>query len=692
MKYHSLVLGLVGVALAPLAFAAAAEKTPAKKITYDDHVQPILRDKCLTCHGPDKDKGGLRLHTYTNLMTGSSSGEIVKAGDPEGSPMYRVLSHKQEPFMPPSSPMLAKESLETIRQWIAGGLLENAGSKARAPNKPKTDIGLTSVVKGRPPGPPPMPAVRLNLEPVVTTARANAVTALAASPWAPLVALAGHKQVLLYHSDNLELLGILPFPEGVPHVLKFSRNGSLLLAGGGRGGKSGKVAVWSVKTGQRILTIGDETDCVLAADISADQTQIALGGPGKMIRVYSTKDGQLLREIKKHTDWLTALEYSPDGVLLATGDRNGGVFVWEAYTGREYFSLRGHTAAITDLSWRADANVLASASEDTTIRLWEMENGNQVKAWGAHGGGVQSVRYASDGRIVSCGRDNVARMWDQNGSQQRAFEAFGDVALRVAFTHDAGRVVAGDWTGQVRIWTTADGKRVGTLNSNPLPIKDQLAAATKALDGCQAAYKPLPARANASQAAARKAATELAEAQRQAADTAAAARIVQEALARAKGPAAKANTDLAGVQAQVRARQLLARTLAEAAAKVKAEADKDKANKELATVAARSQDLAGQAASEQAAAEKQAASLLAAARAANDQLDQAQRAAVTTNASAVAAARIVAARTPVARAAAAQAVADQAALDRATVDLAAARARFEKLQSAVTLAKGPTRK
>src|SRR5206468_9874745 len=106
---------------------------------------------------------------------------------------------------------------------------------------------------------------------LVRSARGNAITALASSPWAPLVAVGGPKQVLLYHADTLDLLGVLPFPEGVPQVLKFSRNGSLLLAGGGRGGKSGRVVVWGVKTGERVFEVGEELDAVLAADISADQ-------------------------------------------------------------------------------------------------------------------------------------------------------------------------------------------------------------------------------------------------------------------------------------------------------------------------------------------------------------------------------------------------------------------------------------
>ncbi len=673
--------------------ARAADKAPAvKRITYDEHVLPIFRDRCVACHNQDKAKGGFRLHTYTALMAGSSSGEVVKPGNPDGSPLYLVAAHKQEPFMPPSSAKLADDKLTIIRAWIAGGALENAGSKAKIAAGPKTDIGLTSIVKGRPPGPPPMPAVKLRLEPVVKTARPGAVTALAASPWAPLVAVAGQKQVLLYHADTLNLLGILPFPEGVAHVLKFSRNGSLLLAGGGRGGKAGKVAVWSVKTGQRILTVGEETDCVLAADISADQTQIALGSPSKMIRIYSTRDGKLLREIKKHTDWLTTLEYSPDGVLLATGDRNGGLFVWEAYTGREYFSLRGHTAAITDVSWRADSNVLASASEDGTLRLWEMENGGQIKAWTAHVGGVQAARYAPDNRLLTCGRDRLVRLWDQNGAQQRVFEAFTDVALRAAVTHDTARVLAGDWTGDIRVWTTADGKRAGTLASNPQPTADRLLAATKELEARQAAHAPLAAAAAKSQAAAAKAAADLAAARQAANDRAAAAKIVLDAAARAKVAADRASADLAAAQAQVTARQVLAGALAEAAAKVKAAADKAKANKELAEAAARSQALATQATADLAAAQKKLTELTASARTAVEQFAVAQRAAATTTAAAQAAAREVEARSAPAQALAAKAAADKQAADQAAAALAAARSTVEKLKTATAGLSRPAKK
>jgi hypothetical protein len=662
--------------------SARAEDKPGVKITYQDHVLPVLRDKCLGCHNQDKKSGGLRLNTFTNVMAGGSSGEVVKPGDPDNSRLYLQVTHKREPFMPPKSEMLAKESLDTIRQWIAGGALENSGSKAIAANTPKLEIALKSISKGKPDGPPPMPNDKLALEPVVQTARANALTALAASPWAPLVAVGGQKQVLLYHTETLDLLGVLPFPEGVPQVLKFSRNGSLLLAGGGRGAKSGRVVVWSVSTGERIFEVGEEFDSVLTADISADQTKIALGGPSKVVRIYSTKDGSLLHEIKKHTDWIYALEFSPDGVLLASADRNGGLFVWEAHTGREFFSLRGHTAAITDLSWRSDSNVLASASEDGTIRLWEMENGNPIKNWGA-GGPVESIKYAHDGRLVSCGRDRVAKTWDQNGAQQRAFEPFPDIVLRVAISHDGSRVIAGDWTGQIRVWTSADGKLAGNLLANPPTTVEQFDKASKELIARKAAYDQLAATAAAAQAAAQKAAADLTTAQQVVANSTTVIKQAIDAAAQAKAALDKANAAIGTAQAQVAAKEVLSKALSEAAAKVQEAASKDKGNAELATAAGKAREIATQAAAELTTAQKSAADLTAAAKVASDQLTAAQKKIEEAKSASAAAPNLVKERTSLVQSSAAKAAADKTAADQAAGAVTAAAARVDKWKAAL---------
>jgi hypothetical protein len=456
----------------------ADPKAEAKKdaVTYKDHVQPILRKHCLNCHNPDKAKSDLDVSTYQALMAGGASGEAVKAGNPGQSLLYRVTAHEIEPNMPPKG-KIPDADLAVIKKWIEGGAPETAVGAAKVAGR-KIDIDPVAVTKGKPEGPPPMPT-SLPAVKLAKTERAHPVTALAASPWAPLLAVSGHERVLLYNSDSLKLIGALPFPERTVHVLKFSRNGKWLLAGGGRGGQQGRVVIWDVTTGKRVTEIGDEADVVLAADVSPDHKLVALGGPGKLVKIYDTATGEMLRKIKKHTDWVTAMEFSPDGQMLASGDRNGGAYVWEPGTGGIVFTLGDHKDAVTALSWRADGQMLVSSSEDGRIILWYAEDGFptrsinaqiDAKAPPAARGkipGVLGVHYARDGQLLTCGRDNTARIWKADGSQVARFEGFTDLPSKVVFSHDAGRAFVGDFTGKVRVWDMKDKKPAGELTTNP---------------------------------------------------------------------------------------------------------------------------------------------------------------------------------------------------------------------------------
>ncbi|MBD3673076.1 MAG: c-type cytochrome [Planctomycetaceae bacterium] len=500
MKRQQTLLGLAALLFALTTMSAGAQD---KKITFEEHIKPVFRQHCATCHNPDKKSGGLDLTNYLTMMQGGSSGAVVEGGDAELSYLYMLITHESEPYMPPNSDKIPAEQIELIAKWINGGLLETSSSKAKLSNKPKMDLSLDpNAALDQRPETVAMPNY-LSLQPVIRTSTTTTVNTIATSPWAPLAAIAGQKQILLYNTKTLELAGVLPFPEGEPQILKFSRNGSLLLAGGGHSALQGKVVIFNVTTGERVITVGDELDTVLAADISADQTKIALGGPQKMIRIYSTADGSLLHEIKKHTDWIYSMEFSPDGVLLATADRVGGLHVWDPYTGRNFLSLPGHKEAITSMSWISAGNtlLLATGSEDGKIAIWDMSKPSenaQIKNFNAHGGGVTSVEYTRDGRIVSCGRDKVAKLWDANGKQLKSFGGLSDIATAVSFCDETNRVIAGDWTGLTKVWNAEEGQDLGQVSTNPLKIEERIAqlqaqvdAQTKDYQAKAAAAKPL---------------------------------------------------------------------------------------------------------------------------------------------------------------------------------------------------------
>ena len=461
----TLIIGLLSL---------SAPAASAEKITYDDHIYPVFESKCLNCHNPDKKKGDLDLSTYTGVLAGSSGGKIALAGDGVSSKLYTVTVHTEEPVMPPEGDKIDKKSADLIRAWIDGGLLENSGSKAKKPKKPAFSLGAIPTGK-RPDGPPPMPKDLL-LEPVITTHRATVVADMDASPWAPLLAVTGQRQVLLYHSDSLELVGILPFPLGNPETVSFHPSGKYLLAGGGIAGKSGTTVTWDVTTGKVMMTMGKEFDSILAADLRADLGGVALGGPSRLVKLWDTQEVEQLASIKKHTDWLTALAYSPDGVLLATGDRNSGVQIWEAATGNEFHALRGHKAAIVDVKWRADSNLIATASEDGTIQFWDMNRGNSIKTAKADPTAVLAMDYAANGRLISAGRDRRVKLWKPNLGIEKQTSPFPDLITEVAFSHNTQRFFTADWTGKIEVWNSKTLKKIGELDSTPPSIESRLAA------------------------------------------------------------------------------------------------------------------------------------------------------------------------------------------------------------------------
>ncbi len=423
----------------------------AEPVTFEKDIKPIFKQHCIGCHNADRPRGGLDLSTMAAVREGGTSGKAALAGKPEESLLYLLPAHLDEPKMPPGKPKIPQRHLELIRAWVVGGMVEKSST---APSIAAAAAG--GLVK---------PAL---------LSRATPITALAVSPTAPLTAVSGRKQVLLFRLPATEPSGALPFPEGEIHVLRFSRDGRILLVGGGVGGQSGKVVGFDTGSWRRAFEVGDEADVVLAADITADRSKVVLGGPGRVVKVFSTADGKQLHAFRKPTDWVLSTAFSPEGLLLAAGDRFGGLYVWEAKSGKEFLTLRGHTKAVTALAWRADSNALASASEDGTIRVWDMHTGAESVHWQAHAGGVLAVDFHPGGTIATGGRDKRVKVWEGTGKSIAELGPAGDIVLRVGFGRGAKEIVSGDWSGEVRVWPVGGGSSA-KLN---VPIAAKPLAAT----------------------------------------------------------------------------------------------------------------------------------------------------------------------------------------------------------------------
>ena len=453
----------VVVLLACSPVRAAAEKTTPN---YDEHIKPVLHQYCFKCHGDDKQEADLNMQGYASLMRGGGSGKVVEAGRSSQSVLFQAITNPDaEARMPPNSPPLPKEKIDLIRQWIDSGLRESAGSRSMA-KQPAFDFTPAVTAADKADGPPAMPQ-GLPQVTVPDTKHPLAVLDLDASRWAPLVAVAALEHVRLIDAASEKDIARLAFPEGEPHVIRFSRNGAVLMVAGGRPVELGKVVLFDVRTGKRLAEIGDEIDTVLSADLRPDQRLLALGGSGRTVKVYSTADGTLRYKIVKHTDWITAVAFSPDGTRLATADRAGGIHLWDAQTGGILLNLAEHKAAVHALDWRSDSKLLVSAGEDGRIVWWNAADGfpaiNKANAhpprrpagsFGTIANGVLAARFDGNGNLVTSGRDGVVRVWAADGSEKKSFVIEGGIPISNATVHDESAVVIGDSLGRVTFWKT----------------------------------------------------------------------------------------------------------------------------------------------------------------------------------------------------------------------------------------------
>ena len=108
-----------------------APVTAAKNITdvqeaklYEDIVQPVLQNKCYSCHGPQKQKGKLRMDNPQFILKGGKNGEIILAGKADESEMIKriLLPDSDKKHMPPKQkPQLTEKETMLLHWWVAQG-------------------------------------------------------------------------------------------------------------------------------------------------------------------------------------------------------------------------------------------------------------------------------------------------------------------------------------------------------------------------------------------------------------------------------------------------------------------------------------------------------------------------------------------------------------------------------------------
>lgn len=113
---------ILAIALLASALSAADDAAGA----WTAKVLPILQERCISCHGPEKQKHGLRVDSLDALLKGGKDyGPAVIVGKADESPLIKVLElpRDDEFAMPPRAKgaALTAEQIAVIKAWITAG-------------------------------------------------------------------------------------------------------------------------------------------------------------------------------------------------------------------------------------------------------------------------------------------------------------------------------------------------------------------------------------------------------------------------------------------------------------------------------------------------------------------------------------------------------------------------------------------
>lgn len=291
-------LGVFTLTAASLLAATADKKSaPAKKVSYYKDVRPVFQANCQGCHQPAKSKGGYVMTDFKLMIGAGDSKEVaIVPKSPDKSHLVQLVTPKDgKAEMPEGKKPLHATEIETIRNWIAQGAVDDTPTNARE----RYDMNHPPVY---------------SLPPVITS--------LDYSPDGQFLGVAGFHEVLLHKADGSGLAArLVGLSERIESV-KFSPDGKRLAVAGGLPGRMGEIQIWDVENRKLTLSHSATYDTLYGATWSPDGKLISFGCGDNTVRVIEADTAKQVLFMGSHSDWVrdTAWSLKGDHVISVSRD------------------------------------------------------------------------------------------------------------------------------------------------------------------------------------------------------------------------------------------------------------------------------------------------------------------------------------------------------------------------------------
>lgn len=430
--------------LSALSLLALGSATPALRaaepVSYYNQIRPIFQQHCQGCHQPARAQGGYSMTTFAEILKPIKEKPVLVPGKPEMSLLIEQIlpDAEKKALMPKNKEALPARDIDLIKVWIAQGAKDDT---------PATVQDVVSAEK------PPV----YQLPPVLT--------ALDYSPDGSLLAVSGYHEVLLHKgSDGSGLVARLVGLSERIQSLAFSPDGKKLAVAGGSPGRFGEIQIWNVETKKLLLSHTSTFDTLYGVSWSHDGTRVAFGCADNTLRAIDATTGDQILYQGAHNDWVFETCFSRDSSFLISVSRDRSMKLTEVATQR----FIDNVTSITPGALKGGLMTVARNPQKTDRKVVNTEKGTDT-----------SDRWYDE--LLIAGSDGVPRLYKMHREKKRVigddsnrireYEAMMGRIYAVRFSADGSRFAAGsslNGTGEVRIYSTTDGKVLARVPTTPI--------------------------------------------------------------------------------------------------------------------------------------------------------------------------------------------------------------------------------